>query len=52
MQKLFTLAFMMVAVATVAPALIIDVPEIDPSMGVNAFALLSGALLVLRSRKK
>jgi hypothetical protein len=28
------------------------VPEIDPSTGVSALALLGGALLVLRARRK
>jgi hypothetical protein len=27
------------------------VPEIDPSMGIGALALLSGSLLVLRARR-
>jgi hypothetical protein len=27
-------------------------PEIDPSAGVNALALVSGVLLILRSRKR
>jgi LPXTG-motif cell wall-anchored protein len=28
------------------------VPEVDPSSGVAALALLSGGMLILRSRKK
>jgi hypothetical protein len=28
------------------------VPEIDPGMGVNAVALLAGAMLVIRSRRR
>ena len=28
------------------------VPEIDPSSGINAIALLAGALLVFRGRKR
>jgi LPXTG-motif cell wall-anchored protein len=28
------------------------VPEIDPSVGIGALALLSGGLLLLRSRRK
>jgi MYXO-CTERM domain-containing protein len=35
------------AMASVAP-----VPEIDPTTGIGALALLSGALLVLRARRK
>jgi hypothetical protein len=30
----------------------IGVPEIDPGSGVTALALLSGGLLILRSRRK
>lgn len=36
----------MAALAGVSP-----VPEIDPSTGASALALLSGGLLILRSRK-
>ena len=30
----------------------VGVPEIDPASGVNAIALLAGALLMIRSRRK
>ena len=30
----------------------IEAPEIDPSLGMGALALLSGAILVIRGRKK
>ncbi len=30
----------------------LQTPEIDPSMGGSAIALVAGALLVIRSRKK
>ncbi len=36
------------AIAGLAPA----APEISPASGVAAFALLSGALLVIRGRRK
>jgi hypothetical protein len=29
-----------------------SVPEIDPTMGLNAVALMGGVLLILRSRKR
>jgi len=45
----FALLTLGVAVVCPAPA---SIPEIDPSEGVNAVALLSGVLLVVRARKK
>jgi LPXTG-motif cell wall-anchored protein len=30
----------------------VTVPEIDPGVGISALALLSGGLLLLRSRRK
>jgi hypothetical protein len=38
-------------VAMVSPAPV-SVPEIDPSAGINAVALVSGVLLILHSRKR
>ena len=48
--KLAGLALLVVGVAMVAPAPP-GVPEIDPSAGINALALVAGALLLVRSRK-
>jgi len=45
----FTLLALGVAVVCPAPP---GVPEIDPAAGVNAVALLSGMLLIIRARKK
>ena len=36
----------------VAGSCLAAVPEIDPSTGANALALVAGALLVIRSRKR
>ena len=50
MKKLVTLSLLLAGCATFALAG--SVPEIDPSTGASAFVLLSGALLVLRSRRR
>ena len=49
--KLAGFALLIIGVAAVSPAPT-GVPEIDPSAGVNALALISGVLLILRSRKR
>jgi hypothetical protein len=43
---------MVLALAGTTFAAIRPVPEIDPAMGVNAVALLGGAALIIRSRRK
>jgi hypothetical protein len=51
MTKLSVLILLVTASAAfagVAPA----APEIDPGVGISALALLSGGLLLLRSRRK
>jgi len=50
--KLAGFALLALGVAMVAPAPTTSAPEIDPSAGVNALALLSGVLLILHSRKR
>jgi hypothetical protein len=35
-----------------ASAIILPTPEIDPGMGGSAIALLSGALIMIRGRRK
>jgi hypothetical protein len=50
MTKLLGIALMFVAVASFANAT--SVPEIDPGSAGSALALLSGALLVIRGRRK
>lgn len=50
MQKTLGLLLMFVGVTSVAMGYF-DVPEIDPTSGASALALISGALLILRSRR-
>lgn len=50
-MKLLGIALMFVAVAGFAQATV-AVPEIDPGSAGSALALLSGALLVIRGRRK
>jgi hypothetical protein len=49
--KLAGLALLVIGVASVCPAAAVG-PEIDAATGANAVALLSGALLIIRSRKR
>jgi len=50
-KKTIGLILLVMGVAGIASA-IPSTPEIDPGSGVSALALLSGALLVFRSRRK
>ena len=50
-MKIFTIVLFALGVTGTALA-ITSVPEIDPGMGVNALALLGGALLVIRGRRR
>jgi hypothetical protein len=49
-MKLLGMALMFVAFASFANAFV--APEIDPGSAGSALALLSGALLVIRARRK
>jgi hypothetical protein len=53
-QELYlkTLGLLLLAIGMSGAAMAATVPEIDPSSGVSALALLSGALLVIRGRRK
>jgi hypothetical protein len=51
-MKLLGMALMFVGVASFASAVFLPVPEIDPGSAGSALALLSGALLVMRARRK
>ena len=51
MRMLSTLSILIVGLAAAAAAAV-PAPEINPASGVNAIALLSGALLVIRSRRR
>jgi MYXO-CTERM domain-containing protein len=52
MTRVIGIAIILASVATFAFAGIVSAPEIDASSGVAALGLLSGGLLVLRSRRK
>jgi MYXO-CTERM domain-containing protein len=52
MTRLIGITIILVSVATFAFAGFVSAPEIDASSGVAALGLLSGGLLVLRSRRK
>ncbi|HLK17576.1 MAG TPA: hypothetical protein VKT81_01435 [Bryobacteraceae bacterium] len=51
MTKLIAFGLLLIGTAAVVSATP-AVPEIDPASGVSALALLSGALLVFRARRK
>lgn len=48
--NLLRLALLLIGISGAASA-VVEVPEIDPATGANALALVSGALLVFRSRR-
>jgi hypothetical protein len=52
MKKWIGICLLLLSVAQLAIADGVSAPEIDPSTGVSAVALLSGALLVLRARRQ
>lgn len=51
MRKLFGVVLLGLGVLTVASAAI-GVPEIDAASSVNALALIAGAVLVVRGRRR
>jgi hypothetical protein len=51
-MKLAGLVLLTMGMASVSSAVALSAPEIDAATGINALALLSGALLVIRSRKR
>jgi hypothetical protein len=52
MAKYVGFALLLIGTAGIAGATPAPVPEIDPGSGMSALALLSGALLVFRARRK
>ncbi len=52
MKKILALALLTIGTSAVCLAGLAAVPEIDPSSGAAAIALLAGGLLVIRSRRK
>ena len=51
MNKIIGLAMVLMSMSVSAFAVPIQTPEIDASTGASALALLSGGLMVLRSRR-
>ena len=52
-MKVAGLMLLTIGLASVSFAIVtVDGPEIDAATGANALALLSGALLIIRSRKR
>lgn len=51
-MKLVGIALLLVGLSTVAFAGGVATPEISPASGVAALALISGALLVVRGRRR
>jgi hypothetical protein len=51
-MKLLGMALMFIGVASFAGAFVTTTPEIDPGSAGTALALLSGALLMVRARRK
>ena len=51
-MKTLGLIVLLAAVAGSALAGVTKVPEIDPAAGVGALAMLSGAALIIRGRRK
>ena len=51
-MKMIGLTMLLVGAASSAMAGAVGVPEIDSALAVGALALLSGALLVIRGRRK
>ncbi len=52
MKKLIAIALLCVGASVLAAAQAGAAPEIDPGSGANALALIAGALLVIRGRRK
>ncbi len=52
MTKFAACALLLIGIAGIAGATPVGAPEIDPASGMSALALLTGALLVIRSRRK
>ena len=51
-MKFIGMALLLVGVASFAFAGVTQVPEISPASGVAALTLVSGAILVIRGRRK
>jgi len=51
-MKIAGLALLTIGMVSVMGAVPVGAPEIDGATGINALALLSGALLIIRARKR
>jgi len=51
-MKLLGIVFLSVGLSTAVMAAVPTAPEISPATGLGALALLSGAILVIRGRRK
>ena len=51
-MSLKTITIVLLALGVTGAAMATITPEIDPGTGVNALALLGGALLVIRGRRR
>lgn len=52
MKKVLSFVLLTIGVSAMAMARVVDAPEIDANSAASALALLSGALVVLRSRRR
>jgi hypothetical protein len=50
-RKFFWMALLLIGASQFVNAGIFTVPELDPAAGVSALVLLSGALLIIRTRR-
>jgi len=51
-KRLVALLLLVVGASATSMAAVIAAPEIDPATGMSALTLLSGAIMVMRSRRK
>jgi hypothetical protein len=51
-RQFAAMALLMIGASIAALAIVPATPEIDPGMGGSAIALLSGALIMIRGRRK
>jgi hypothetical protein len=52
LRKILALALLGIAVQCAGMAALVAAPEIDPASGASAIALLTGAIVVIRGRRK
>lgn len=52
MKRVFSFLLLTVGASAMAMARVVDAPEIDANSAASALALLSGALMVVRSRRR